>query len=158
MEYQKDEVLEYFKAMVDVDRLKIAGMLGITKLSVEQIVDRLNLPLREVVNHLGYMEHQGIIRKENDLYELDAAAIRALAKRNLAGKRPAPNEEMLPVDEYDRKVVRDFTNADGTLKSFPMQPKKFTAIIRYVAQAFARYMTDSDWAMTKIIRASERPM
>ncbi len=132
----KDEVLEYFKAMVDVDRLRIAGMLGLTKLTKEQIVDRLNLPLRDVVNHLGFLEHQGIIRKDGEAYELDQAAIRALAKRNLAGKRTPAQEEALPADEYDRKVVRDFTTADGKIKSLPMQPKKFTAIIRYVSQVF----------------------
>ncbi len=131
-----DEILEYFKAMVDVDRLRIAGMLGITRLSAEQAADRLNLPLRDVVNHLGYLVHLGIVRKDGESYELDKPAIQALAKRNLAGLRPTPKEENLPADEYDRKVLHDFTNADGSIKALPMQQKKFEAILRYVATAF----------------------
>ncbi len=133
---QPDEILEYFKAMVDVDRLRMAGMLAITPLTKEQMVDRLNLPLREVVNHLAFLEHLAILRRDGQSYTLDEAAVQALARRNLAGRRPAHKEEDLPEDEYDRKVVHDFTNPDGTIKSLPTQQKKFLSILRYVAQSF----------------------
>ena len=131
-----NEILEYFKAMVDVNRLRIAGMLGLTRMTANQIVDRLNLPLREVVNHLGFLHYLGIIHQDGDYYELDEAAIQALARRALAGTRPKVQLEDLPEDEYDRKVIQDFTKADGSFKSLPTQQKKFEAVLRHVAHAF----------------------
>lgn len=131
-----NEILDYFKAMVDVNRLRIAGMLGLTRLTAPQIVDRLNLPLREVINHLGFLKYIGVVSQDGDYYQLDEAAIEALARRALAGTRKTVKEEDLPVDEYDRKVIKDFLLPDGSFKSLPMQQKKFEAILRYVANVF----------------------
>ena len=131
-----NEILDYFKAMVDVNRLRIAGMLGLTRLTASQIVDRLNLPLREVVNHLGFLVHLGVVRQDGEYYQLDEAAIEALARRALAGARKTIKEEDLPEDEYDRKVIKDFSLPDGSFKSLPMQQKKFQAILRHVVNVF----------------------
>ena len=131
-----NEILDYFKAMVDVNRLRIAGMLGLTRMTAPQIVDRLNLPLREVVNHLGFLAHLGVVRQEGEYYQLDEAAIEALARRALAGARKTIKEEDLPEDEYDRKVIKDFSLPNGSFKSLPMQQKKFQAILRHVVNVF----------------------
>jgi hypothetical protein len=131
-----NEILDYFKAMVDVNRLRIAGMLGLTRLTAAQIVDRLNLPLREVVNHLGFLVFLGVVRQDGEFYQLDEAAIEALARRALSGARKTIKEEDLPEDEYDRKVIKDFSLPDGSFKSLPMQQKKFGAIIRHVVNVF----------------------
>ena len=37
---------------------------------------------------------------------------------------------------YDRKVLKSFVRADGTIKSFPAQAKKFQVLLRYVLDAF----------------------
>lgn len=131
-----NEILDYFKAMVDVNRLRIAGMLGLARLTAPQIVDRLNLPLREVINHLGFLTYLGIVRQDGEYYQLDEAAIEALARKALSGARKTVKEEDLPEDEYDRKVIRDFSLPDGSFKSLPMQQKKFDAVLRHVVKVF----------------------
>jgi hypothetical protein len=39
-------------------------------------------------------------------------------------------------DAYDKKVIRDYTRRDGSLKILPSQRKKLQAILRYVVQGF----------------------
>jgi hypothetical protein len=39
-------------------------------------------------------------------------------------------------DAYDKKVIRDYTRRDGSIKTLPAQRKKLEAILRYVVQAF----------------------
>lgn len=132
----EQEALEFFKAMTNPDRLRIAGLLGIHPLSREALSDRLNIPLREILTHLGMLEHQHIIRCENEIYHLDEVSLHAMAKRVLAASKPALKLEYLPEDEYDRKVVRDYSRPDGSLKEIPLQQKKFAAILRHVAGVF----------------------
>jgi hypothetical protein len=146
------EILEYFKAMVDVNRLRIAGMLGITRLTREQIVDRLNMPLRDVVNHLAFLVHLGIVRQDGEYYSLDEPAIEALARRTLSGMRKTIKQEDLPEDEYDRKVIADFSAADGSIKAIPTQQKKFQAILRYVAQPFEPGVEYTEKQVNDILR------
>jgi hypothetical protein len=40
------------------------------------------------------------------------------------------------LDAYDRKVVSDFTNPNGRLKTIPAQRKKLDAVLRQVVKAF----------------------
>jgi hypothetical protein len=130
------EALEFFKAMTNPDRLRIAGIIGIQPMSREALIDRLNIPLREMMTHLGMMEHLHILRCEQGLYYLDEVSLQAMAKRVLAGSRPAPKLDDLPEDEYDRKIIRDYSKADGSLKEIPLQQKKYLAVLRYVIQVF----------------------
>jgi hypothetical protein len=39
-------------------------------------------------------------------------------------------------DAYDKKVIKDFTRRDGSLKTIPAQRKKLEAILRYVVNSF----------------------
>jgi hypothetical protein len=40
------------------------------------------------------------------------------------------------IDAYDRKVLSNFTNPDGSIKAFPAQQKKIEVVLRYVLQTF----------------------
>jgi hypothetical protein len=132
----EQEALEFFKAMTNPDRLRIAGMLGIQPMTREALIDRLNIPLREILTHLGMMEYLHILRQEGGIYHLDEVSLHAMARRVLAGSKPAPKLEDLPEDEYDRKVVRDYSLPDGRLRDIPLQQKKFLAVLRHVLQVF----------------------
>ena len=39
-------------------------------------------------------------------------------------------------DAYDKKVIKDYAQHDGSLKTLPAQRKKLEAILRYVVKAF----------------------
>jgi hypothetical protein len=39
-------------------------------------------------------------------------------------------------DAYDKKVIRDYSRRDGSLKTLPSQRKKLEAVLRYVVKAF----------------------
>jgi hypothetical protein len=40
------------------------------------------------------------------------------------------------MDAYDRKVLKEFTNQDGSIKSFPAQKKKMDVLLGFVAKSF----------------------
>ena len=131
-----DEVLVFFKTLVDADRLRMAGMLGMEPLSVEQLAERLGLRPSQVANHLARLEQAGLVKQKSRVYSLDTNALEALSRRVLAGKRQKVDPESLEGDEYDRKVLSDFLLPDGRLKDLPMQNKKLMVVLRHVLQVF----------------------
>jgi hypothetical protein len=40
------------------------------------------------------------------------------------------------MDAYDRKVLKTFCDADGRIRQFPAQRKKFEVLLRHVVKAF----------------------
>ena len=134
------DLLEFFKALSDANRLKIVGLLAQQPLSVGQLAEMLKLRPSTVSNHLSYLSHAGLVsaRAESyyNIYRLEQGVIDAMARRLLAsGTLPGVASDV-DVDAYDRKVIANFTCADGRIKTFPAQRKKFEAILRYVLRVF----------------------
>ncbi len=135
-----EELLDFFKALADANRLKIVGVLAQQSSTVEQLAAMLNLQPSTVSKHLSYLAHVGLVsaRAEGyyNIYRFEDATLEAMARRLLARETLPAAAADVDLDAYDRKVVRDFSLPDGRLKSLPMQLKKFQAILRHVVTPF----------------------
>jgi hypothetical protein len=135
-----EELLEFFKALADGNRLRILGLLARQPLTVEQMAEMLGLRPSTVSHHLQYLAHVGLVsaRAESyyNVYRLEDGALENMAKRLLAQETLTGAASDVDMDAYDRKVIANFTTTDGQIKAFPSQRKKFEAILRYVLRVF----------------------
>jgi hypothetical protein len=145
------EILDFLKAMSDADRLRIIGLLTQRRASRADIVARLNLPLREAVDHLAFLEFVGVISQKEDVYELNEDKLATLARDKFARERPAyvPAPEL---DDVSKKVLKAYLNADGTIKQIPNQPAKLQVILDYLVQAFAPNTNYTEKEVNQILR------
>lgn len=143
---ESHELLDFVKAMADVDRLRIIGVLARQPANRSKIAERLNMPLRDVVDHLAFLEHVGIINLKDDLYELNTEKMEDLARAQLREEKleyiPAPD-----LDEKSRKILVSCLNPDGSIKKLPPQPNKLRVILDYLVQAF---MPDVDYTEKEV--------
>lgn len=133
---QQEQILNFFKALADVERLKITGLLALEPRTAAQIAELLQLKLQKAVNHLAMLVHFGLVKQDGSTYSLDADAVQAMARQALAGSRPSVKLDDLEGPEYDRKVLSSYLNPDGSLKALPTQDKKLMVILRYVLPVF----------------------
>lgn len=131
-----NEMLDFFKTLVDPDRLTIAGLLGVDALSLTHIAERTRLSPAAVRTHLDRLIALELIESQGSLYRLKRKTLENLARRLLAGSRPTPKVDDFDGPEFDQKVIHDFALPDGRIKSLPMQQKKFMAVLRYVLNVF----------------------
>jgi len=130
------EVMDFVKAMASAERLRVIGALVRGRATQAEIAEKLHLPVRDVYNHLAFLMHVDIIREEDGFYELDEKAIESLARVQFEGKRQtfdAKHEKQ----EDARKVLKNFLNADGTLKQIPPMGNKLLIILNFIVDAFA---------------------
>lgn len=125
-------MLDFFKSLTNVDRLKIVGALAMENLTLDELSGRVQLPIREVFNHAENLTWLGIVRSDGKTYSLDTHALEAMARQALAGQRPQTTEESFEGDDYERKVLADFITPEGKLKSLPAQFKKLLVILHYL--------------------------
>ncbi len=52
---------------------------------------------------------------------------------------------------YDKKVIKDYSRRDGSLKTLPAQRKKLEAILRYVVKAFDKEKRYSEKQVNEIL-------
>lgn len=137
---QPDQLLTFFKAMADGNRLKILGLLAQENLSVEQLAGLLNLRSSTVSHHLAILSEAGLVSARANsyynIYQLEPKALESIAQQLLEKETLPTIAAEVDMDAYDRKVLTDFTLPDGRLKTIPAQRKKLDAILRYLASSF----------------------
>ncbi len=137
---ENTELVSIFKALADSNRLKIVGLLAQQPYSVEQLAALLNIKPSTVSHHLARLSEVGLVsaRAESyyNMYSLDKSALDETTRRIFSSEQMSAVTADVDLDAYDRKVVNDFTNPGGRLKTIPAQRKKLEAVLRHVVQAF----------------------
>ena len=134
-----DELLTFFKALADANRLKIVGLLAQRPYSGEELAALLDLKASTVSHHLSKLAEAGLVsaraQSYYSVYQLEESALRKtrllFSRQDLASAAAG-----VDADAYDRKVVAGYSNPDGSLKEIPAQRKKLEAILRHVVKAF----------------------
>jgi predicted transcriptional regulator len=136
-----NEFLDFFKAMADANRLRILGLLAQENLTVEQLSEMLNLRPSTVSHHLAKLAEVGLVSAKAssyyNIYQLENKELEKMAQRLLSGDTLPALAADVNLDAYDQKVVSNYLNNDGRLKTIPSQRKKLEAILRYIAQNFS---------------------
>lgn len=134
-----EELVAFFKALADANRLKIVGLLAQQPYSVEQLAAILHLRPSTVSHHLSKLAEVGLVSaKAESYYNVYQLEEETLQKTHLMFSQEdlAAVVKDVDLDAYDRKVVEDYSLPDGRLKTIPSQRKKLEAVLRYVVQTF----------------------
>jgi len=135
-----EELLDFFKALADANRLKIIGLLAQQPYTGEQLAEMLGLSASTVSHHLSMLAHVELVSARSEqyynVYSLNVGALQSMAQRLLSRDDLPRLAEDVDRTAYDRKVLKTFVRADGTIRSFPAQEKKFQVLLRYVLDAF----------------------
>lgn len=137
---EMQDLLPFFKALADANRLKIVGLLARQPLTVEQLAEMLGLSASTVSHHLLILARAGLVsaraQSYYNVYSLEAETFERTVRQLLAQETLPAAAADVDLNAYDRKVVRDYLLPDGRLKALPGQRKKLEAILRYLVQIF----------------------
>jgi predicted transcriptional regulator len=136
-----EELLAFFKALSDANRLKILGLLANKPHTVEQLAAALDLSASTVSHHLLYLKETSLVaaRAESyyNIYSLQTEHLEEMAKRLLKNENLVKLAEDVDGEAFERKVLRDFLTPEGRMKSFPAHQKKYLVILqRHILKAF----------------------
>ena len=135
-----EELVAFFKALADANRLKIVGLLAQQPYSVEELAALLDIKPSTVSHHLAKLAQVGLVSAKADsyynVYQLDEKALENKSKSLFSQENLTASIANVDANAYDNKVVKDYVRKDGSLKTIPAQKKKLDAILRYVVKAF----------------------
>ncbi len=135
------ELLGFFRALADTNRLKIVGLLSQQSYTVEQLSALLELGESTVSHHLSRLADAKLVSARAEghysVYSLEPDTLREMARRLL--RTDQLPELAVDVDKgsFDRKVLASFTGPDGRFTAFPSQQKKFLVLLRHAGAAFS---------------------
>src|SRR5512138_3359396 len=151
-----EELVTFFKALADSNRLKIVGLLAEKSYSVEELAELLQLTPSTVSHHLARLAEAGLVRARSEsyynVYQLDQSILQEKARTMFSQGELSNVAAEVDADAYDKKVIRDYTKRDGSLKTLPAQRKKLEAVLRYVVKAFEEGQRYSEKRVNEILK------
>ena len=140
MTISNTELLAFFKALADANRLKIVGLLAEKPYSVEELAVLLKLTPSTVSHHLSRLAEAELVKSHAEsyysVYQLDQSVLEEKARNMFSQTELSSVAAEVDMDAYDNKVIKDYSKRDGSLKTLPAQRKKLDAILRYVVKLF----------------------
>ena len=131
---QLDRLLDFHKALADASRLKIVMLLAAGPLSGQEIAVKLGLAPATVTHHMNLLRKASVvkgIRDKNTIYF-------HLSEKDLEQKSNAIMRRVAQVartaGEEREKVVKNFIDADGRLKTIPSQRKKKLFVFEHMLE------------------------
>lgn len=131
---QLDRLVEFHKALGDVNRLRIVMMLAGGELSGQEIAEKTGLTPATVSHHMNVLRNVTLVRSRREkntiffsLYESQ------LQQKSHALLRRVTQMKRINQGEYE-KVVKNFFDAEGRLKSIPAQRKKKLYVFEHMLE------------------------
>lgn len=150
-----EQLLMFFKALADPNRLKMVGLLSKEELSVEQISEILQISPSTVSHHLSKLSKAGLVsaRAESyyNIYKLETGVLEDMLHQLLKEDTFPEVTQEINLDAYDQKVVKNYSFPDGRLKNIPVQEKKLIAILKYVVRDFEPNIRYSEKQVNEIL-------
>ena len=135
-----EELVTFFKALSDSNRLKIVALLAQEPHSVEQLAETLGISSSTVSHHLAKLAKGGLVSPQGknyySIYQLELGALQDLSWRLLAKETLTHVVDEVEGTDFERKVVATYFSADGRLLRFPSLRKKEEIVLRYIARQF----------------------
>ena len=149
------DLVDFFKVLGEPNRLRIVELLAQRAYSVEQLGAALGVGVSTVSHHLTRLAGAGLVSARSEsyynLYSLKTDALSDMAKTLLAQAQPVRPESEQELSDYDRKVLATFTTADGRIKTFPMQERKFRVLLRHILPSFSHGVRYTEKRVNEIL-------
>jgi len=157
MEESLETLLDFFKALADANRLRLIGLLAQKESSVEELAAVLDISASTVSHHLSKLAEIGLVSARAEgyysVYRLETETLTGMAKRMLSEETLPEAAKDLDREAYDRKILKDYLNDDGTIAQLPTNRRKLDVILRYLAEQFEVGKTYTEKQVNQIIGA-----
>ncbi len=152
---ENTELVLLFKALADTSRLKIVGLLAQQPYSVEQLAAMLELKASTISHHLSRLAEAGLVSAKAEgyysIYQLEKETLKINMQRIFSNEQIAAVTADVDMDAFEHKVVKDYSTADGRLKTIPAQRKKLEIVLRHVVKAFEPGIRYSEKQVNEIL-------
>ncbi len=124
---------------------------------MEELAAVLDISASTVSHHLSKLAEIGLVSARAEgyysVYRLETETLTGMAKRMLSEETLPEAAKDLDRKVYDRKILKDYLNDDGTIAQLPTNRRKLDVILRYLAEQFEVGKTYTEKQVNQVIGA-----
>ncbi|MEH6936229.1 metalloregulator ArsR/SmtB family transcription factor [Bacillus sp. JJ664] len=134
---QLNKIVEFHKALGDLNRVRIIALLQQGQLSGQEIAGKLGLKPPTITHHISKLREVGLIKERRDkntiYFSINLKILETSAKSIITvGTGGNSNMEMSVTEEERSAIINNFFTKDGKLKIYPAQRKKKLVVLAHM--------------------------
>ncbi|MET3193394.1 metalloregulator ArsR/SmtB family transcription factor [Bacillus sp. OAE603] len=134
---QLNKIVEFHKALGDLNRVRIIALLQQGQLSGQEIAGKLGLKPPTITHHISKLREVGLIKERRDkntiYFSINLKILEMSAKSIMTvGTGGDTNMEMSVTEEERSAIINNFFTKDGKLKIYPAQRKKKLVVLAHM--------------------------
>jgi len=134
---QLNKIVEFHKALGDLNRVRIIALLQQGQLSGQEIAGKLGLKPPTITHHISKLREVGLIKERRDkntiYFSINLKILETSAKSIMTvGTGGNSNMEMSVTEEERSAIINNFFTKDGKLKIYPAQRKKKLVVLAHM--------------------------
>ncbi|GGI16405.1 DUF2087 domain-containing protein [Gottfriedia solisilvae] len=134
---QLNKIVEFHKALGDLNRVRIIALLQQGQLSGQEIAGKLGLKPPTITHHISKLREVGLIKERRDkntiYFSINLKILEMSAKSIMTvGTGGNTNMEMSVTEEERSAIINNFFTKDGKLKIYPAQRKKKLVVLAHM--------------------------
>lgn len=141
------------RALINVNRIKIIGLLAQGPVSRTRIASELGLKSRQVYHHLEFLKYVRLVVGDGDHIELDAKMMERVSHSQLIS-REKPVISSYTEDHNRNKELSRWLNPDGTIRHIPnsrSRANQFRNLLEYIVDSFVPGASYTEQQVNNII-------
>jgi hypothetical protein len=134
---QLNKIVDFHKALGDLNRVRIIALLQQGQLSGQEIAGKLGLKPPTITHHISKLREVGLIKERRDkntiYFSINLKILEMSAKSIITvGTGGNSNMEMSVTEEERTAIINNFFTKDGKLKIYPAQRKKKLVVLAHM--------------------------
>lgn len=135
---QLNKMVDFHKALGDLTRIRIIGLLKQGPLHGQAIAGKLGLKPPTITHHIAKLREVGLIKERRDkntiYFSLNTKTLEMGAKAILNIGTGGAEMEMAVTAEERASIIQNFFTKDGKLKNYPAQRKKKLVVLEHMVK------------------------
>jgi len=134
---QLNKIVDFHKALGDLNRVRIIALLQQGQLSGQEIAGKLGLKPPTITHHMSKLREVGLVKERRDkntiYFSINLKILEMSAKSIITvGTGGNSNMEMSVTEEERTAIINNFFTKDGKLKIYPAQRKKKLVVLAHM--------------------------
>jgi hypothetical protein len=108
--------------------------------SAAELAAEMDAECDRINDHLNILSEANLVSPtvvgDEKLYQFNSKTLEEVSRQNLSRKTTANDVSALNLDRDKKRIILNYTNGDGSLKSIPTKSTKINAVLEYIILAF----------------------
>jgi predicted transcriptional regulator len=135
-----EDMLKMIQVLSDPERLKLIAQLSQGEFTPDELAKWAQTEPTTISKNLDVLEKAGLVERvtsgDDVRYVFNKKKFESFNRNRFASKKPSVDLSALNLTDEEKKIILNYLQKDGSLKSIPSQEKKMMIILKYVAVAF----------------------